>query len=66
MVYFYFFLFFFIIIFFLPFEFIFLLLGFSFLRYLFTLFANARFRPVIEFSYAIQEKLLVRQWIFLQ
>ena len=29
------------------------LLGFSLLRYLFTIFVNTRFRPVIEFSYAI-------------
>ena len=49
------------LIFFFTLRIFFLLLGFSFLRYLFTLFGNARFRPVIEFSYAIQEKFLVRQ-----
>ena len=43
------------------FAFFFLLLGFLLLRYLSTLFGNTRFRPVIEFSYAIQDKLLVRQ-----
>ena len=34
----------------------FLLLGFLLLRYRFTLVGNTRFRSVVKFSYAIQEK----------